>query len=332
MREMRKLILKNLMCRLSLILIIINFIFIVGCEQQSSEVEQLEVIDIGNGTQITTTESASQAVQVNSTQSSVEQTDLTGGYSLELNNGAVTLSANGASRMTIINEIASQIDMKVAASNSADKLISTKQRSVTVDAVLREILNDINYRTGYRDTPNEMGFRINNLVVGSQSNERSSAASDGNSADGTSIEFGLPPAAGEINLGSEPEEIELVQRLQFGAAEDRAIAVSELMMDPLGFDAAYKIFARDESPDVRLAVLELIESEDYFVARQMVVSALQDQNKQVVLYALGIIDSHGDFTLAPQVEALTNHFDTEVVEYAKEVRESLTEGYFDLNE
>jgi len=320
------------MCRPSLIFIAINFIFLVGCEQQSSKVEQLEVIDIGNGAQITTTESVTQAVQESSNQSSVEQTDQTGRYSLELSNGTVTLNANGASRMTIINDIASQIDMKVAASSSVDKLISIKQRSVTMDGVLREILNDTNYQTGYREAPNEMGFRINNLAVGSPSNELASATSNSNSADGGSIGFGLPQATGEINLGSEPEEVELVQRLQFGAAEDRAIAVSELMMDPLGFDAAYQIFARDESPEVRLAVLELIESEDYFVARQMVVSALQDQDKQVVLYALGIIDSHGDFTLAPQVEALTNHFDTEVVEYAKEVRESLTAGYFDLNE
>ncbi len=329
---MTKSILNKLKLRLCLIFTVMIFLFLVGCEQQSSETQQVEVIDIGNGAQITKTESVSQAVQEGSNQSTVERTDQTGRYSLELSNGTVTLEANDANRMTIINDIASRIGMKVAASNNVDKLVSIKLKSVTIDVALREILNDIKYRADYGETANDMGFRINSLAVGSAAGELSSVRNDGSSADGVSKGLELPQATGEINLGSEPEEVELVQRLQFGTAEDRAIAVSELMMDPLGFDAAYQIFTRDESPEVRLAVLELIESEDYFVARQMVVSALQDPNKQVVLYALGIIDSHGDFSLAPQVEALTNHFDTEVVEYAKEVRESLTAGYFDSNE
>ncbi|MGB5708487.1 MAG: hypothetical protein WBM41_16855, partial [Arenicellales bacterium] len=137
------------------------FLFLVGCEQQSSETQQVEVIDIGNGAQITKTESVSQAVQEGSNQSTVERTDQTGRYSLELSNGTVTLEANDANRMTIINDIASRIGMKVAASNNVDKLVSIKLKSVTIDVALREILNDIKYRADYGETANDMGFRIN---------------------------------------------------------------------------------------------------------------------------------------------------------------------------
>ncbi|MGI9318370.1 MAG: hypothetical protein ACR2QW_13660 [bacterium] len=303
-------------------------IALTGCGEQDSSSKQVEVIDTGTGEQIVSTEVATPAVQEATTPSTSVQPSEAGSYTLKVGDGTITLVAKEASRQAIVKDIASQIGMEVLSNGSVDVLVSSDLDSVSMSTLLNNLFSDTAYFAGYGKKLNNKGFRINNLTIGSSV---ASVASADTQID-TSSAIELPQSSGEIFLGSDPDEVDLTQRLQFGSPEDRAIAVSELMMDPAGFNAAYQIFERDNSPEVRLAVLELIESEDYFLARQMVVASLQDPNKEIILYALGIVDSLSDFSLVPQVELLMSHYDSEVAEYAKEVRESLTSGYFDPNE
>ena len=202
--------------------------------------------------------------------------------------------------------------------------------------LLDTLMNGVAYSSRFADGRRENGFRINGITVG-EGTALLEAVGAQETASEPSITLAasgipMPPAKGEIYFGSEADEVELAQRLQFGPPEERAIAVSELMMDPTGFNAAYLTFLRDPDPEVRLAVLELIEAEDNFVAKQMIVASLSDTSRDIVMYALEIVDSLGDFSLVPQVEALYNHYDAEVREYAREVRESLTAGYFEPDE
>jgi len=308
------------------------FSVLSGCGQQDQGAEQVEVIDTGTGAQSVTTEIVTPVTQENIDSTSKKMINSVGTYSLQVGQGTLTLNSKEASRIAIIEDLASQLSIELVNRGDMDSLVSTDLESVTVIELLDNLFSNIPYVAGYAKSVDNRGFRIKHLILGSSSLGTTASSGEQGSNNDLSSAVGLPQANGELFLGSEPEEVELAQRLQFGSAEDRAIAVSELMMDPVGFDAAYQIFSRDDSPEVRMAVLELIESEDYFVARQMVVVSLQDSNKDIVLYALGIVDSLGDFSLVPQVEALMSHSDPEVAAYAQEVREALTEGYFDPNE
>jgi hypothetical protein len=308
------------------------FSLLSGCGQQDQDAEQVEVIDTGTGSQTVSTEVVTQAARKNLDSSSEKVINSAGTYRLQVDQGSLTLNSREASRIAIIEDLATQLEIELIKRGEIDSLVSLDLESVSMVELLDNLFYNIPYVAGYAKSVNSRGFRVKHLVLGSSSLGATASAGEQGANTELSSVVGLPQASGELFLGSEPEEVELAQRLQFGSAEDRAIAVSELMMDPAGFDAAYQIFSRDDSPEVRLAVLELIESEDYFVARQMVVASLQDPNKDIVLYALGIVDSLGDFSLVPQVEALMSHYDPEVAAYAQEVRESLTEGYFDPNE
>lgn len=308
------------------------FSVLYGCGQQDQDPEQVEVIDTGAGAQAVTTEVVTPAAQENTDSSSEKVLNPAGTYSLQVGQGTLTLNAKEASRIAIVEDLATQLDIELIKSGDIDSLVSADLESVSMVELLDNLFRDIPFVAGYAKSANSSGFRIKHLMLGSSSLGVTDSSGGQGASIGLSSAVGLPQASGELFIGSEPEEVELAQRLQFGSAEDRAIAVSELMMDPAGFDAAYQIFSRDDSPEVRLAVLELIESEDYFVARQMVVASLLDPNKDIVLYALGIVDSLGDFSLVPQVEALMSHSDPEVAVYAQEVRESLTAGYYDPNE
>ena len=301
---------------------------LAGCGQEDTALEQIEVIDTGTGNQSVTTEGAAPASETQQESSPEKQTNPAGSYALSMGKGTVSLSATSASRMAILEDISTQAGIKLISTSDVEAPITTELESVSMDRLLDNLLSDVPYMAGYGKTDTAENFRIKSLLVGAHSENLSNARSQISGSE-ISAATDLPQASGDIFLGSDPEEVDLAQRLQYGAPDDRAIAVSELMMDPAGFNAAYQLFSRDDSPEVRLAVLELVESEDYYLARQMVVASLQDPSKDIVLYALGIVDSLGDFSLVPQVEALMNHYDSEVAEYAKEVRESLTSGYFD---
>ena len=304
---------------------------LTGCGQEDTASEQIEVIDTGTGSREVTTEAAAPATKSEQVASSESQASQAGSYSLIIGKGTVSLSATSASRVAILEDISAQAGIKFTSANDVEAPVTADLESVSLDRLFDDILSDVPYMVSYGRSVSGENFRIKSLLVGTHSQDLTNSTSR-NPGSELRSEVGLPEASGEIYLGSDPEEVDLAQRLQFGTLDDRAKAVSELMMDPAGFNAAYQLFSRDDSPEVRLAILELIESEDYYLARQMVVASLQDPSKEIVLYALEIVDSLGDFSLVPQIEALTNHYDSEVAEYAKEVRESLTSGYFDPNE
>ena len=87
------------------------------------------------------------------------------------------------------------------------------------------------------------------------------------------------------------------------------------------------VYSRAYSPEVRVAVLELVEAEDNFLARSIFAQSLQSTDAAKVLVALSIGEVLDDFSLAPQVEALYDHHNPEVREQAQQVLVSLTTDY-----
>ena len=137
----------------------------------------------------------------------------------------------------------------------------------------------------------------------------------------------FPDPTRDIFLGSDPEDADLVARLQAGSIDDQIAAVSELTIDPAGLNAAYRVYTQTASPAVRMAVLDLIEGEDNYLARSMIVMSLQSLDPAEVIHALSIVDAQDDFSLAPQLEALQGHHDAGVRESAREVLQSITSDY-----
>lgn len=321
------------------ILSCLSLLVLSACEQKPEAPQQVEVLSTSEPSTVETP-SAEAVAQVApaapAPQPSTSRQLEPGQYVLQLGQGLVTLRASEASRQTILADMAGQIGFELRNPQGLDALVSVEVEDGSIYQLLDGLMDGVAYSPRFGDRLRDNGFRLTGITVGEGSalleavgaEETASEPSIALAASG----IPMPPAKGEIYFGSEPDEVELAQRLQFGPAEERAIAVSELMMDPTGFNAAYLTFLRDPDPEVRLAVLELIEAEENFVAKQMIVASLSDTSRDIVMYALEIVDSLGDFSLVPQVEALFNHYDPEVREYAREVRESLTAGYFEPDE
>ncbi len=318
-------------------------LLLAGCDQGQDTPQQVEVLDTSTSATASAPEAPAPApaagAPATDTGASTAAAPVavgSGQYTLKVGDGVITLEAVEASRQAILGDMAAQIGFDMRNPQGRDVLVTVELDGSTMHEALDSLMEGAAYSARWRDRPGEQGFRIAGITVGEETALLSALGAE-ETASEPSIAMAaggipLPPAKGEIYFGSEPDEVELAQRLQFGPPEERAIAVSELMMDPTGFNAAYLTFLRDPDPEVRLAVLELIEAEDNFVAKQMVVASLSDTSRDIVMYALEIVDSLGDFSLVPQVEALYNHYDPEVREYAREVRESLTAGYFEPDE
>ena len=327
------------MNKLARLLVISSLILVAGCDQGEDSPQQVEVLDTGASTATETTVQSAPAATTPSSESQSAATSesvVSGQYLLQVGQGVISLEAKESSRQAILGDMAGQLGFELRNPQGLDALISVRLENSPMNSVLESLLAGVPYSARYREDFGNQGFRIAGVVVGEETALLSAVGADETVSE-PSIALAasgipMPPVKGEIYFGSEPDDVELAQRLQFGSSEDRAIAVSELMMDPTGFNAAYLTFLRDPDPEVRLAVLELIEAEENFVAKQMVVASLSDTNKDIVMYALEIVDSMGDFSLVPQIEALYNHYDPEVREYAREIRESLTAGYFEPDE
>ena len=257
-----------------------------------------------------------------------------GSYTLNIENGKINLYAKEANRLDILLDLADKTSIELIYNDVPDTDVTIEAQQTSIYEVIALLLHNTLYTVSYSAQPNELGFRINNIFIGETDRDDSYPVGELFS---NQDEFGeprlsivLPQPEDELYLGG--SETDLENRLQYGTNEERAYAVSELRMDPAGFNAAYKIFMHDESSEVKLAVLELIESEEYLLAKQMVAMALNDKNTETVLYALGIIESNGDFSMTQQIKKLYSHPTKEIRDYARSVNESLKAPYFEPDE
>lgn len=257
-----------------------------------------------------------------------------GSYTLTVTEGNINLVAVETNRLAILQDLADKALFQLDYNENYDELVTIEALNANATEVVALLLHDALYTTSYTALPNDRGFRLKKVIIGAEPENSSYPVGELFSyqdENGNPLPaIVLPKPAEEIYLGK--EEAELTNRLQFATPEERAYAVSELRMDPAGFNAAYQVFMRDDSPEVKLAVLELIEAEEHLLAKQMVAMALNDEDPETVLYALDIIDLNGDFSMVQQVERLYSHPNNEIRNQAKAVRESLTSAYFEPDE
>lgn len=254
----------------------------------------------------------------------------TGEFKLQISGGKVNLYANQASRVAIVKSLAEQIGFSMDDSTAGDAVVTFELKDTGLPGLIDQILTGERYHTKYAPKANSDGFRLRELSVGFMPLENSGGAETANTDLNDNAErlFKLPPVKDEIYLGNGLDELDLVQRLSDELPQNRADAISELVVTPVGVETAYQVYMRDQSPDVRLAVLDLLGTEDLFLAKQLMLTALQDPHPELVMAALSLIESSGDYSLVPQVESLANHSSMEVRDYAQVVRDSLTAVFF----
>jgi len=310
---------------------------LAGCDQSANNDTPVEVVDLGDATQSTAepVTSAAEAAVTASTQATTAQpvaADVPadevkeGQYLLETDVGKVMLRAVKASRFAIIEDLAKRTGFELIVGAVPDRLVSVEVEGVTQGSALESILQDTAFQASYRPGPGVNGYRLARVTVGEQA-----VAADGSQQSSASASRPVvyEPEDTPVFLGSEPEDIELVQRLLGGSEEERVDAVNELVLDPAGLNAAYQVYRNDSSAEVRLAIVEVMEGEETFAARQLMIEALDDPSPEVALYALGVVDSNSDFSLLPKVRNLMQHPDPEVAEYAREIEESIRLSYED---
>jgi hypothetical protein len=250
-----------------------------------------------------------------------------GQYLLQISDGNISLKSAWSSRITILEDMAQSIGFELNYSGDSDKLVRVNQTKGGMGELLEALLGGVNYQAEYDAEPGDNGFRISRLNIGSPPREDEAMGDKIYTQPTIDLAVVFPESSEEIFLGADAEDADLATRLQFGSIEDISIAVSELTIDPAGLKAAYQVYTHTTSPEVRIAVLELIESEDNYLARSMIVLSLQSLDPAEAMVALSIVDSQDDFSLAPQVEAMQYHHDAAVRDLAVEVLQSITSGY-----
>ena len=247
-----------------------------------------------------------------------------GSYQLVISTGRIDLNSNQASRSEILQDLARQVGFELVSRGGNDAVVIADLRGIGVAALLSQLLVDIEYSTSYQAQANDKGFRITRLNLGEAREIGEPRTRENYVEPPVDLSVIFPESNPEIFLGHDSEETELAAKLQFGSVEDQIEAVGELSSDPIGMNAAFQMYHQTTSPRVRIAVLELIEAEDNYLARSMIVMSLQSADPEEVEYALAIVDAQNDFSLMPQIEELSfNHYDAGVRQVAKEVLESI---------
>ncbi len=301
---------------------------LAGCGNQDNAAEVGKSLVTINLSQPTTNKMESNSTTADAL-SKVPQLN-TGEFSAHISEGKVSLYANEASRLAVINNLAERIGFSLHGSSTDDVLVTLSVEYAGMPGLIDQILTGERYHTKYAPKANRHGFRLSELRIGLVPVEHSPGIGTEvtDLDDDTETLLGLPPINNEIYLGDEQDDADLVSRLLDELPQNRADAVSELRMTPVEVEAAYQVYMREESQEVRLAILELLGAEDLFLVKQLLLTALQDPSPELVMAALSAIEASGDYSLVPHIETLTNHSSMEVRAYAKVVQDSLTSAFF----
>lgn len=82
-----------------------------------------------------------------------------------------------------------------------------------------------------------------------------------------------------------------------------------------------RLAEKDPDPNIRLAAIEVLAEDGTFQAVTELVAMLDDPEPQVLVATLEALDFSGDESLAPHIEPLANHSDSQVREKAREMLE-----------
>lgn len=250
-----------------------------------------------------------------------------GSFVIQLADGRVSLKSVDANRLDILEELARKVGFEFEYDAGLEAPVDIELEQAGIADVLETLLDDKRYRVEYSAEPRDNGFRIARLQVGAALTQGRGSDPFEDARPTFDLAAVFPDPGGEIYLGSDAESENLAARLQSAGVEDQIEAIGELTIDPVGMRAAYQIFSQTTVPRVRIAVLELIEGEEDYLSRSMIVMSLQSQDPAEAMYALQIVDSQEDFSLAARVSALQSHHDAEVRQLAAEVLESITSEY-----
>jgi len=202
-------------------------------------------------------------------ESVVQTSSETGQYSVQLFDGKISLKSAWASRITILEDLAGKIGFGLRYTDASDKFVQVDQRMIGIPELLEVLLDGVDYAAAYNSQAGSRGFTISSLKIGLSMVESEAIEGNINAHSSIDLELLVPDSTGEIQLGPDPEEEDLATRLQFGSVEEKIDAIGELDLDSRGLNAAYQVYMQANSPLVRIAVLDLVESEDNHLARLM---------------------------------------------------------------
>ena len=307
-------------------------VLLSGCDREMDQTPASDSIPTQGGQNIATEKDAVHNPAPDPSNIVVDEDLEPGQYLLDLSTGRVSLRSNRASRLAILDDLAWRAEFELEYGDVADRPVFVSETRISLAELLQVLLDDVDYTANYAARTDDTEFRLTRLIVG-PAGKPAGSVGEGRPAE-PAPEFSnvFPQPAAEIDLGSEPENMDLATRLQYGTIEDQIAALEELDLGPAGLNAAYQVYTQTSSAQVRVAVLEAIEAEDSYLARSMIVLSLQSFDPAEALYALSIVDAQDDYSLAPQVAAMQYHPDAGVRALAAEVLESITADYAETDD
>jgi len=248
---------------------------------------------------------------------------------VELSERGVTVLANEAPRLDVLNELARVAGFKLVVGELSEGHAGNAS-VYTVDSPLGEalirVLSGIPFRLDFDVDSERGGSVLREVTVGKVLGQR--IARGKSQGDRTQrAEQRVARRKQLANTLSDEERLKRIQeRAAWGSKEldnpdpnVRAEAAGAVdIHDSKEFQRLASLLKSDSSPEVRAAAAERIGDSDAASARDLLRDALNDTNAQVVKNAIEQLEFGGDDSLIPDLEPLLQHPDPEVREQAQD--------------
>jgi len=248
---------------------------------------------------------------------------------VEIAERGVTVLANEAPRIDVLNELARIFGFKLVVGEFSDGNAGNTSvyavDSPVSDALIR-VLSGLPFRLDFDADPEQGGSVLREVTVGKVLGRR--IARD--QARGDTTKRAERRAARREQIANARTDEERMQRSQERAEwaskeldnsdpNVRAEAAGAVDVDnSKEFERLANLLKEDPSPQVRAAAAERIGDSDAAAARSLLRDALNDPNAQVVKNAIEQLEFGGDASLIPDLEPLLQHPDPEVRKQAQD--------------
>jgi len=238
----------------------------------------------------------------------------TGKYAIDLSFDKVSIRANQANELDILNELATLANFQLLTGDIDWQVVTVDIQTETLQAALVELLKGYPYQIVYAPDKDNRQEILSEVVIGdlpdTEEKEKTDAA---NKALLKDIE----------ELSEDGQQMAYIQQLQNPQAEIRVVAAKKVKPVGDAFPMLTDMLLKDPAPEVRIATTWALEMSEDPMAIESLVQCLQDENSTVVVECIKSLDFLGDETTVQYLIPMLTHSDENVRSAAADAIKSL---------
>jgi hypothetical protein len=245
-----------------------------------------------------------------------------GGVELYVDGEKVTLLANAAPRLPVLQRLARALGFTLVAPDVFDEPITVNGVDVELRDLLPQLLPDRPYAVAYNYDAVERVHRVARLeigLLGTVSAPGLTASKRATNTVGPLEDVAREKSAPRQRRPAPARELswhKVLEQLDDSDWEERSAAIDQIEPKGEGLAVLVERLANDPHAKVRGAAAEQLGGSDTLLAIDALIAALQDPDKQVVLEAIDALEFTDDETVVKEIAPLQYHKDADIREAA----------------